>query len=305
MQVSVIIVNYNTKKLTSECIDSVFEKTKDVEFEVILVDNASTDGSVEHFSNDKRIKFIASPENLGFGRANNKGLEVATGKYIFYLNSDTLLANNAIKLFYDKMEASPEEIACMGTLLWDKEGKVTHSFGRFPTVRAALLYATPIYWLPRHLGFKSRIYDDPKYVKGHFFQVPYVTGADMFVRRSVIDKYGAFDPDFFMYYEDPDMQLRHFKHGYVSYIYDAPHIHHLRGASSKKSPTMKARMISLRSIYTYHKKHASKFAYAMLRILFPLFSSIHLLHPKRSWSDKAGYLKATIFMRVEIVAYGG
>ena len=300
MQVSVIIVNYNTKKLTSECIDSVFEKTKDVEFEVILVDNASTDGSVEHFSNDKRITFIASPENLGFGRANNKGLEAATGKYIFYLNSDTLLANNAIKLFYDKFEESPEEIACMGTMLWDKDGKVTHSFGRFPTVGISLLYKTPLFNIPTFLGILKGFDDEPKYIKGHFFPVPFITGADLFVRRSVIDKYGAFDKDFFMYFEDPDIQLRYYKHGYKSYIYDAPHIHHLEGASSKKKPNLWRRMTGLRSCYTYHKKHATRIGYFMLRLFLPLLSLPYLFQSTFSWSDKLKYMKATFCMKIEI-----
>ena len=100
MDVSVIIVNYNTKKLTKNCIDSIFQNTKDVKFEVILVDNASTDGSKEFFEQDNRIKYIYSTTNLGFGKANNLGYKEASGKYLFLLNSDTLLLNNAIDLFY-------------------------------------------------------------------------------------------------------------------------------------------------------------------------------------------------------------
>ena len=90
MDVSIIIVNYNTKDLTSQCIDSIYEKTQGVRFEIILVDNASTDGSKEVFEKDTRITYIYSDENLGFGRANNLGAKVAKGKYLFLLNSDTI-----------------------------------------------------------------------------------------------------------------------------------------------------------------------------------------------------------------------
>lgn len=120
MDVSIIIVNYNTRQLTSNCIESIFKYTNGVSFEVILVDNASTDGSIDFFTNDERIIFISSKENLGFGRANNLGYKVAKGRYIFLLNSDTLLLNNAIKIFCDTMSNVDGNIACIGTLLRDK-----------------------------------------------------------------------------------------------------------------------------------------------------------------------------------------
>ena len=89
MDVSVIIVNYNTQGLTSDCIESIIAQTSAVEYEIILVDNASTDGSKEVFAQDKRIKYIYSDQNLGFGRANNLGIREAKGRYLFFLNSDT------------------------------------------------------------------------------------------------------------------------------------------------------------------------------------------------------------------------
>ena len=87
VDVSVIIINYNTLQLTDNCIRSIIEKTTEVTYEIILVDNASTDGSIGFFQKDKRVKFIQSPVNLGFGKANNLGYEYSQGKYIFLLNS--------------------------------------------------------------------------------------------------------------------------------------------------------------------------------------------------------------------------
>ena len=104
MDVSVIIVNYNTVELTKQCILSIYNQTKDVNFEIIVVDNNSEDNSVKIIENNfPQVILINNSDNIGFGRANNLGVEIAKGKYIFFLNSDTILLNNAIKIFVDYM----------------------------------------------------------------------------------------------------------------------------------------------------------------------------------------------------------
>ena len=113
IDVSVIIVNYNTLELTKQCVESLKAKTKGIQYEIIIVDNASNDGSQEYFRNDESIIYIYNKENLGFGRANNIGYRHSSGKYIFLLNSDTILENNAIKIFFDFMEQNPG-IGCAG-----------------------------------------------------------------------------------------------------------------------------------------------------------------------------------------------
>ena len=102
IDVSIIIVNYNTKVVTQKCIESVIDKTKAVSYEIILVDNASDDGSVEAIKekNYLFVKIIENKSNYGFGRANNIGVKVAKGKYILFLNSDTILLNDAVSLFF-------------------------------------------------------------------------------------------------------------------------------------------------------------------------------------------------------------
>ena len=134
MDVSIIIVNYNTKELTAACINSIFQYTEGVEFEVILVDNASTDSSKAVFSQDPRVRYIYSDRNLGFGRANNLGIREATGRYLFFLNSDTILLNNAVKYFFDFCEKNPEhKIGALGAVLKDRNLRNIHSYGRFIT----------------------------------------------------------------------------------------------------------------------------------------------------------------------------
>lgn len=103
MNVSVIIVNYNTKELTKNCLASIFEKTKNIDFEVIVSDNGSTDGSIEMIKSDfPQVVLIENNVNLGFGKANNIAAKIAKGKYLLFLNSDTILLNNAVKEFFDR-----------------------------------------------------------------------------------------------------------------------------------------------------------------------------------------------------------
>ena len=115
--VSIIIVNYNTAELLNDCIDSVQSKTVNVDYEIIVVDNNSEKGSLDHLIEKyPTVNFIFSEENLGFGRANNLGATKARGKYLFLLNPDTLLVNNAIAILYDFMEVNPESGVCGGNL---------------------------------------------------------------------------------------------------------------------------------------------------------------------------------------------
>lgn len=265
MDVSIIIVNYNTRELTQNCIHSIFENTNGVSFEVILVDNASTDGSVEFFEQQQRIQFIKSEKNLGFGKANNLGYKYAKGKYIFLLNSDTLLLNNAIKMFYDKMESIDGSIGCLGCLLENANHQYTHSYADFP--RASNLLCSLVSPLFRLLGCKKWILDNPELRTNHqsFFQVEYITGADLFIRRNVIEECGLFDPDFFMYYEDPEMQHRYLKKGYKSYIYDAPKIMHLQGSSMK--PNKRKSLIIFDSQLRYLQKTQPRLKVFFIRVL--------------------------------------
>ena len=123
MQVSVIIVNFNTRELLRNCLNSIYSQTKDISFEVIVSDNGSVDGSVEMLRSDfPQVILVDNKANLGFGTANNKGLDVAKGEFVFYLNSDTLLLNNAIKIFYDYWKQhESEQLGALGCNLVDGE----------------------------------------------------------------------------------------------------------------------------------------------------------------------------------------
>ena len=275
MDVSIILVNYNTKEMTKECVDSIYEHTIGLSFEVILVDNASSDGSQEFFSHDDRVHFIESGSNLGFGRANNLGLKSATGKYAFLLNTDTLLKNNAVKLFFDYAEAhSNEKFGALGCRLVDGEGQPAMSCGNFLKIK--MIFQT----LTQHFGHVPDIYGKKKLwgdKRADAVNVDYICGADIFVNKQVIDRFGAFDPDFFMYYEETEMQHRWGKNGYGSRLIDGPKIVHLEGGSFKKKVPVsrkaynKKALINRRSEILFFKKCYSKPYYFLYRCCFFLY----------------------------------
>lgn len=271
MDVSIIIINYNTLQFTQNCINSVFEKTHGIEFEIILVDNASTDGSKEFFKKDKRIVFIENQTNLGFGKANNIGYKYATGRYIFLLNSDTLLLNNAIKYFYDWFEVTGRrDVACVGCLLLDYQRKPMHSYGEFPSIKS--LTKTIISNYVPH----RKLLNNGNTQLGHLI-VDYITGADLFIRREVIEQCGFFDPSFFMYYEETDLQYRYNKKGYKSAIIYSPQIMHLHG-TAKVNKSLRRMYIPLHSCILYCKKHFSLFYYISARLLLLLLIPKVLLY---------------------------
>lgn len=225
MDVSVIIVNYNTMQMTDEAIDSVYEHTSGIDFEIILVDNASADGSKEFFEKKSGITYIYSQENLGFGKGNNLGLKYAIGRNILFLNSDTLLRNNAIKVLSDYMDRNPDVGVCGGNL-FNYKGK--------PTISYEIKRPSIIRELNKVLGghlyrifYKDIHFNSSKKVK----KVGYVSGADFMTRKSILDKHGAFSPEFFMYYEETELAHRINKAGYRIVSVPEAEIVHLEGMS--------------------------------------------------------------------------
>ena len=292
MQISIITVNYNTKHLTADCIDSIIAKTSEVEYEIILVDNASSDGSQEKFSSDGRILFLEAGDNLCFVKANNLAAQHANGDYIFFLNSDTLLLNNAIYEMWRYCEEHKEDnIGGLGCILCDGNNQRCHSYAKLNTWKDIV----KSYFIAPFCKSKAKeiMAMDAEDESKDAFEVGYVTGADLFVSRKVIDECGCFDPDFFMYSEESEMQWRFKKHGYKNMIIKSPKIMHLEGMSQakKKSPTMKKIIMTQSSLYLYVKKTSSKFEYLLFQLLFPMTRLPFLLLAKRSIRDKLMYIK--------------
>ncbi|WP_085537157.1 glycosyltransferase family 2 protein [Massilibacteroides vaginae] len=227
MDVSIIYVNYKTSQLIIDSIDSVKEKTQEVDYEIIVVDNNSEDDSHTIIKNKHpKVLFLSLNENLGFGRANNKGIMHAKGNYIFFLNPDTLLRNNAIKYLKDFLENNKDYGACGGNL-YDENSFPTMSFGRrFPSYFeefASIFYLK----IPSFTSPKSYFYNYSDCI----LDVAFISGADLMVKKTVIDKVGGFSRDFFMTYEETELCYRIFKGGYKIGAVPNAKIMHLEGKS--------------------------------------------------------------------------
>lgn len=280
MDVSVIIVTYNTRQMTSECIASIVENTKRVSYEIILVDNASTDGSKENFSRDNRITYIYNEENYGFGKANNIGANVAKGKYLFFLNSDTYFLNNALLYFLNHAEESNNKgVGFWGTQLKDKEGRVNGNGSTFPTIRKSLMLAAHIH--PKEIDYREEPFEP--------YTVDYVLGADVFVSKYVFNEIGGFDEEFFMYFEESDMMKRGADLGYSSQIIYGPGIVHLEGKSTGTISHHK-RMIVEESHLKYLSKHSSLLRYRLFLCLYFVLKYPTILNFHYKMKDNWEYL---------------
>lgn len=208
IDVSIIIVNYNTMNLVRDCLSSIVENTKEIKYEIIVSDNGSIDGSVEMIKRKfPQVILIENNRNLGFGAANNVATKIAKGKYVFYLNSDTILLNNAVKMFFDYWESREEyNIGVLGAQLLDCNYYPTKSWAKYPTPIKVLKSLLHMYLAPE-LKKKTplKINDIPNegmVVDG------YITGADLFLKN---DANALFDERFFMYAEETDLEYNHFK----------------------------------------------------------------------------------------------
>lgn len=288
IDISVIIVNYNTCHITCECLNSIFSNTRDVTFEVIVVDNNSQrDDSRQVLRRYPNIKYIQSDINLGFGKANNLGYKFACGRYILLLNSDTYLLNNAFKLFVDSFDQLSDDVACVGCQLLSSDGEKNNSYGEFPSLSSTIRATASIYL--RLIGLRLRKKQIIEANEQSPFYVPYVMGADLCIRRAAIESCGLFDPDFFMYYEETEMQHRYMKAGYKAMIVPGPRIVHLEcvstQGSSKKKYTYSNRKMFLQGQFLYFRKVYSYPLYLIYRFVY-FFNLPIYFRPYYSWIEK-------------------
>ncbi len=269
MDVSIIIVNYNTKELLFNCISSIYKYSKEINFEIIVSDNGSSDGSQSMIQKKfPTVKLIENRKNIGFGAANNKGLKIASGKYVFFLNSDTILLNNAIKYFFDYWEASSDKdsLGALGTNLKNEDGQIIHSYGCFPdrideeilSVKDAIAVSYKIFVKKLLFKYKPKINQIDKQLSIYFIgEVDDIVGADLFMKNN---KDAVFDENYFLYYEETDLQLQLAKKRKSRQIIEGPEIIHKIGGSQlsmvdeiQSLITFSNLQYSLSRIYYYKK----------------------------------------------------
>ncbi len=256
MDLSIIIVNYNVKEFLQNLIDSIYKAAKNYSFEIIIVDNCSTDGSQDYIQNKfPDVNLILNQKNLGFSKANNIGLKQAKGKYLLLLNPDTLLSEDTISTMLNFFSNTPDA-GLAGCKILNPDGTLQLACRRsFPGPWTSFCKVTGL----SNLFPKSRLfarYNLTFLDENKTYEVDAISGSFMMMKREVYEKIGGFDEQFFMYGEDLDLCYRVQSGGYkVYYVHNAQIIHY-KGESTKRSSIDEAKVF-YDAMHLFVRKHLS------------------------------------------------
>lgn len=283
IDLSVVIVSFNTKDITLDCIKSVVKNTKGIEYEVIVVDNASKDGSVPAIKKlakkHKAIQLIEKKKNLGFSGGNNIGIKNAKGEYILFLNSDTIVNDNVLCEMVKWMEKN-ESIGVSSCSLLNKDGSQQGTGGYFPTLIRVFSWMTiqdlPLVdsiIKPFH-PMKSKNYSSGSNFFDSERELDWITGAYMLFRREVIKDIGNFDEEYFMYTEEVDLCYRVKLKGWKIVYNPKWSIIHLGGASGTHEGSV---LQEFNGVKRFYKKFYPKWQYPILRFLLKLGALLRIV----------------------------
>jgi len=270
MDLSVIIVNWNTRDLLCQCLDSLTQKVEGIEMEILVVDNGSTDGSVTAVrGNFPGVRLIENPGNMGFAKANNHALSISKGRYLLLLNPDTQVKDEAIERMLSFMNAHAKA-GLVGAQLLNADGTKQNSIANFPSLATELLNKNLLRWLfPEKFPGKERDYPGP-------IEVDSVIGACMLVRREVLEQVGLLDEVYFLFLEETDWCYRMKKAGWKIYHIPQAEILHFQGKSAEAEKG-KARIEYYRSRYHYFRKNRGSFESSVLLIGLIIKLSVELV----------------------------
>lgn len=277
MDISIIIINFNSSNYTINCIESIYKHTKDVTFEIIVVDNNSTSEDVNTLSDfleNKPIIFVKSKINLGFGGGNHFGYQFAKGNHYAFVNNDAELTENSLlKLF--NYSQDHKDIGVLGLHQVNKEGeRFKYSYRQF-------------------IGLKYHLFNQQKPHKYYSkktksdltspFTVDLVSGAFMFFKKEAYEISGGFDPNIFLFYEEMDVCLRLKKHGYKTVFYPNSTFIHYMGKSSTNVKIKNEFTISY--LYVIQKNYGYLYYYILRVVLLLKYGFKSIVKPKKYFSS--------------------
>lgn len=235
INVSVVIVNWNTRDILRDCLRSIYDQTRGLEFEVIVVDNASSDGSAEMVRKEfPGVRLIANDTNRGFAAANNQGMRVARGRYFLLLNSDTVILDGAIQKTAAFADEHPEA-GLAGCRVQRADGTLSQTAVMYPSLlNIALGLMRMDQYFPRHWFFDRERMGEWGYDTER--DVPTLGGCFLFLRRDALVDVGGFDEKYFMFAEELDLCWRLKKGGWRLLFFPGAEIRHLHGASARLVP---------------------------------------------------------------------
>jgi GT2 family glycosyltransferase len=305
MQLSIIIVNFNTFQLTCDCIDSIKQSTPNLKYEVIVVDNAPKEDYQQRFlSNYPELVYIRSEKNIGFGRANNLGMGIAKGDYFLLINSDTVVVEDCIEKCYAFMEEnSSREIGLIGCRLLNEDGSYQPSFYPFVHNSAWNYFITnnPVLYKLLHISDK---YKETK----ETIQVGDVSGAYMFLRKEVFEEVKGFDPDFFLYCEETEWCRERIAKKYKIYYFPLAETIHFGGKSAPREPMYIQSKLSLLLVW-YKKGWSSYLLYILLAYTNMLFYMLtYYIVKAENRTEARRYIRCHLrlipYLFTDVVKYG-
>ena len=283
VDLSIIIVSFNTKDLLERCLASLFKFLKGINFEVIVVDNASQDGSpqmaMEKFP---QVKLIVNKKNLGFGTANNQGVKKSKGRWLFFLNSDAYLVDDSILKLLEKLSEN-SMVGAASPLILNEDRTIQQSVGFFPNLPQVFYWMSFIDDLPGGETLRPYHVDHDKfylaetssaYAKDQ--KVDWITGAAMFIRKDVFEKIKGFDEKIFLYGEDVDLCYRVKKAGFEIIFSPVAKIVHL-GRGSHRRENIGAIVGEYKGLLYFYKKHRGALAQFFLQLLFKWGALLRIL----------------------------
>lgn len=227
IELSIIIVSYNVRQLLLDCIKSVIDTCGGINYEIIVVDNTSSDGSVDSVRESfPQVCVIANKDNVGFARANNQGYEVSRGKFILLLNPDTIVKPGAIQSVLDFLKNTPDA-GLAGCRLLNPDGSLQKSIKRFPSIRE---HIGGIFFVDKLPHFNAI------HCRASPFAIDYCSGAFMMVRKEVLGRMPILNPEYFMYSEEKDLSLRLKRKGWKTYFVPFGEVIHFGGQSTRLMP---------------------------------------------------------------------
>lgn len=295
MELSVIIVNWNSSEYLKNCLRSLYANLSDVTFEVIVVDNASYDGCGEMLRSEfPNVEFIQAPENLGFATANNLGFARSSGDYLLFLNPDTEVIGSAVNVMLSNLKALPNAGA-VGCRLLNSDGSLQiPCIQPFPTILNQVLDTE--YLIHRFPRLRIWRVMPLFYYRGTPDPVEVISGACLMVKSEVFRAVGMFSPEYFMYGEDLDLCYRIARAGFRAYYVGEATIIHHGGASTKRSRVNHFSTVAKReSIALFFRKHGGKwkafsYRYSMLGVSILRLFILATLFPAGIVMHRAGSL---------------
>jgi N-acetylglucosaminyl-diphospho-decaprenol L-rhamnosyltransferase len=277
VDLTVVVVSYNTRELLARCLEAVRAARDELVVELIVVDNASRDGSAAMVAEQfPEAALIANGTNLGFGRANNQALARARGRYVLLLNPDTVAHADALRELVRFADSRPEAGA-VGARLEYEDGRLQHSAFRLPDLRQALFGFFDV--VPIDSPINGR-YRPERYSRA--FPAEHLLGAGLLLRREALEQVGAFDPRYFMYFEETDLCARLRRAGWENVYTPTARVVHVSAASTSASRERMSVEFHRSQAYFY-RKHHGLLGYAALKAVVWLGIGYRLARSVRAY----------------------